>query len=88
MTSHFRFDFFDSTLTGHGLQLLWQVNGLRYTLDFMPMLFVFTVLGLEGTGRAGPARLGKFLIAYSIGLNFIAMALIPAAGRLLGALAQ
>jgi hypothetical protein len=66
----------------------WQVNGLRYTLDFMPMLFVFTVLGLEGTGRAGPARLGKFLIVYSIGLNFIAMALIPAAGRLLGMLAQ
>ncbi len=66
----------------------WQINGLRYTLDFMPMLFVFLVLGLERVQLAGPGRLGKLLIAYAVGLNLVAEVVIPAARRLIGILTQ
>jgi 4-amino-4-deoxy-L-arabinose transferase-like glycosyltransferase len=66
----------------------WQINGLRYTLDFLPMVFIFTVLGLESR-RPGPwYRLGKGLIGYSIALNFVAIAVIPALNRAIGALVE
>jgi hypothetical protein len=64
----------------------WQINGLRYTLDFLPMLFVFIVLGLERAARAGSGQLGCWLILYSIALNFLAMVVIPLFNRVLDAL--
>ena len=64
----------------------WQINGLRYTLDFMPMLFIFTVLGLERAKSGDYYRLGKGLIAYSIALNLIAIVVIPVFNRAISAL--
>lgn len=57
----------------------WQINGLRYTLDFMPMLFIFIALGLERLRGTCWGQAGNYLIVYAIALNLIAMIVIPAA---------
>ena len=60
-----------------------QVNGMRYTLDFMPMLFILFSLGLERARGTCAERVGKWLICYAVVLNLTAIYLIPAAGKAL-----
>jgi 4-amino-4-deoxy-L-arabinose transferase-like glycosyltransferase len=60
-----------------------QVNAVRYTLDFMPMLFIFIALGLERSRGTVYEWLAKRLIVYSIALNLIALILIPIVSRAL-----
>ena len=57
-----------------------QINGVRYALDFAPLLFVFTVLGFERARGSVYEWLGKRLVAYAIALNLVAFVLIPIAG--------
>jgi 4-amino-4-deoxy-L-arabinose transferase-like glycosyltransferase len=57
----------------------WQINGLRYTLDFMPVLFIFVALGLDRVWGTCWGKIGKYLIIYSIALNLVAFIVIPAA---------
>jgi hypothetical protein len=61
----------------------WQINGLRYTLDFMPMLFIFVALGLERVWGTCWGKIGRYLIIYSIALNLVAFIVIPAAKLIL-----
>lgn len=61
----------------------WQINGLRYTLDFMPALFVFLVLGMERSRGTCHQGIAKFLIGYSIVLNLVAFYGIPLAKAIL-----
>jgi 4-amino-4-deoxy-L-arabinose transferase-like glycosyltransferase len=49
-----------------------QINGLRYTLDFMPVLFVLAALGMQRAEGTPYQRLAHALIVYSVVLNFVA----------------
>jgi 4-amino-4-deoxy-L-arabinose transferase-like glycosyltransferase len=60
-----------------------QVNGLRYTLDFMPMLFILFAMGLERVRGTCAETVAKWLICYAVALNLIAFYLIPAAAKVL-----
>jgi hypothetical protein len=53
-----------------------QVNAYRYTLDFLPVLVLLIALG---TNRIKPT-IWKTAIAYSIGLNIIAIGIYHFAG--------
>ena len=50
-----------------------QENGIRYALDFLPVLMVLVALGIQNA----ESKLWKAAIAYSIGLNLLAFSLIP-----------
>ncbi|MDC0712894.1 glycosyltransferase family 39 protein [Stigmatella sp. ncwal1] len=50
-----------------------QTNAQRFTLDFLPVLWVLVALGT----RHLEARVWKGLVAWSIGLNVFALALMP-----------
>ncbi len=56
-----------------------QVNAQRYTLDFLPILLPLVALGVK---RCPPA-LWKGAVAYSVGLNFLALVLLPRGWSLL-----
>jgi hypothetical protein len=60
-----------------------QINGLRYTLDFMPVLFVLVALGMHRAEGTPHARLSHALIVYSVALNFVALDAVDFLGRLL-----
>jgi hypothetical protein len=54
----------------------WQIHGLRYSLDFVPLLFVFLARALRDAGEWSFAAF-KILVCTSIGLNVVAFGLIP-----------
>jgi hypothetical protein len=56
-----------------------QVNAQRYTLDFLPILLPLVALGVK---RCPPA-LWKGAVAYSVGLNFLALVFLPRGWSLL-----
>ncbi len=56
-----------------------QANAQRYTLDFLPVLLPLVALGVK---RCPPA-LWKGAVAYSVGLNFLALVLLPRGWSLL-----
>jgi 4-amino-4-deoxy-L-arabinose transferase-like glycosyltransferase len=68
---------------GHMLQYYnngWvQLNAQRFSLDFIPVLWVLMALGT----RRVEERLWKGLVAWSIGLNILALALLPVLARAL-----
>jgi len=49
-----------------------QENGIRYALDFFPILIVLVALGIKNID----SKIWKAAIAYSIGLNLLAFSLI------------
>jgi hypothetical protein len=51
----------------------YQVNGIRYALDFMPVLFILIALGIERTRGTGLERLAQGLIVYTFVLNILAV---------------
>ncbi|WNG55310.1 glycosyl transferase family 39 [Archangium gephyra] len=56
-----------------------QLNAQRFSLDFLPVLWVLVVWG---TRRAEP-RLWKGLVAWSVGLNVLALSVMPVLSRAL-----
>jgi hypothetical protein len=56
-----------------------QLNAQRFSLDFLPVLWV---LGALGTRRVEP-RLWKSLVAWAVGLNVLALSLMPVLARAL-----
>ncbi|OJH41435.1 glycosyltransferase family 39 protein [Cystobacter ferrugineus] len=56
-----------------------QLNAQRFSLDFLPVLWVLMALGT----RHVDARWWKALVAWSIGLNVFVLALLPVLGRAL-----
>jgi hypothetical protein len=55
-----------------------QTNTQRFTLDFMPLLFVLVAIGLRREAARGRARLWHGAIAYAALLNALVMVLLPA----------
>ncbi len=55
-----------------------QTNTQRFTLDFMPVLFVLVAIGLRREAERGRARLWHGAIAYAALLNALVMSLLPA----------
>jgi hypothetical protein len=55
-----------------------QTNTQRFTLDFMPVLFVLVAVGLRREAERGRARLWHGAIAYAALLNALVMAALPA----------
>ena len=55
-----------------------QVNTQRFTLDFMPLLFVLVALGLGREAERGRASLWYGAIAYAALLNALVIAVLPA----------
>jgi len=55
-----------------------QYNGQRFSLDFMPVLMVLTALG----AKRSPAWSWKPLIIWAIGLNTLALVVLPLIGGL------
>ena len=49
-----------------------QENGIRYALDFIPMLMVLVALGIQRV----ESKIWKAAIVYSISLNLLAFSLI------------
>jgi len=62
----------------------WQINGMRYALDFLPVLAVLAARGMQRDADTPWRRVWQGAIAYAIGLNLLATALyyLP---KLLGA---
>jgi len=56
-----------------------QLNAQRFSLDFLPVLWLLVALG---TRRVEP-RLWKTLVAWAIGLNIVALSLLPVLARAL-----
>jgi hypothetical protein len=55
-----------------------QINTQRFTLDFMPLLFVLVALGLRREAERGRASLWHGAIVYAALLNALVMAVLPA----------
>lgn len=53
----------------------WQINGMRYTLDFLPLISLYAAMGMKRYDRGVGRRLWLVLIAYAIALNGLAIAL-------------
>src|SRR5262249_28014767 len=49
-----------------------QENGIRYALDFIPVLMVLVALGIQGVD----SKIWKGTIVYSVALNLLAFSLI------------
>ena len=58
----------------------WQINGMRYALDFFPIVGLYAAMGMKRHGDAGGVRLRNALVAYSILLNLAAIAITHARG--------
>ncbi|MBN1207433.1 MAG: glycosyl transferase family 39 [Myxococcaceae bacterium] len=56
-----------------------QLNAQRFSLDFLPLLWVLVALG---TRRVEP-RLWKVLVAWAVGLNVLALSLLQVLARVL-----
>lgn len=54
-----------------------QINTQRFTLDFMPLLFVLVATGLRREEDRGRARLWHGAIAYAVVLNALLLAVLP-----------
>ncbi len=67
-----------------GAQVLYLNNGFsqtntqRFTLDFMPLLFVLVGFGLRREAERGRASLWHGAIAYAVLLNALVIAVLPA----------
>lgn len=61
----------------------WQINGMRYTLDFVPVLYLLAALGMQRMVGTTYEPLAHALIAYSAALNVVAQDGIRLAGHLL-----
>jgi hypothetical protein len=61
----------------------YQINGLRYTLDFMPVLLLLAARGMQRVVGTPYERLAHALILYSAGLNLVAEDGMRYVGRLL-----
>jgi hypothetical protein len=55
----------------------WQAHGLRYTLDFTPLLFPLAALGIGRCWNEPQGFLARVLIAYSIMIALIMLHVIP-----------
>jgi len=55
-----------------------QINTQRFTLDFMPVLFVLVAIGLRGETERGRSALWRGAIAYAALLNALVIAVLPA----------
>ncbi len=55
-----------------------QINTQRFTLDFIPLLFVLVALGLRHEAERGRANLWYGAIAYAALLNALIIAVLPA----------
>lgn len=67
---------FTAIIFGHGCYYLngfAQTNTQRFTLDFLPVLFLFVAWGMRREVASGRATLWKFFIGYAILLNFISL---------------
>ncbi len=53
----------------------WQINGMRYALDFLPMALVFAATGMERWAATPWRRLWQGAVVYGIALNLIAQAI-------------
>lgn len=53
----------------------WQINGIRYALDFLPLLSLFAVMGMKQHNGPEGSRWRRLLITYAIGLNLLAIAI-------------
>ena len=53
----------------------WQINGMRYALDFLPLLSVLVATGMQRFDTPAGVRLRRALVAYSIMLNVVAITL-------------
>lgn len=53
----------------------WQINGMRYALDFLPVLTVLAARGMQRDTAPPWRRAWQGAIVYAIGLNLLAMAL-------------
>lgn len=53
----------------------WQINGMRYTLDFLPVLVVLAARGMQRDADTPWRRVWQGAIVYAIGLNLLATAL-------------
>ena len=51
----------------------WQINGVRYALDFMPVLLVFAARGMQHTVDSPIRRIWQGAIVYSVALNVLAI---------------
>lgn len=51
----------------------WQINGVRYALDFMPVLLVFAARGVQREADTPYRRVWQGAILYSIALNILAI---------------
>jgi len=51
----------------------WQINGVRYALDFMPVLVLFTARGMQREAGTPFRLIWQGAIAYSILLNVLAI---------------
>ena len=55
-----------------------QTNTQRFTLDFMPVLFVLVAVGLRREAERGRASLWRAAIVYAALLNALVLVLLPA----------
>ena len=55
-----------------------QINTQRFTLDFMPVLFVLVAVGLRSETERGRATLWRGAIAYAALVNALVIAVLPA----------
>lgn len=53
----------------------WQINGMRYALDFLPLLVLFAAHGMDRFRHPPYALLWKAAIVYAIVLNLLAIAI-------------
>ena len=60
-----------SALGGH------QLHGLRYTLDFTPLLFPLAALSIAKVWKVPAGILAKWLIGYSIIAGIVMVDLMP-----------
>ena len=63
------------TLTNKNGMGGWQINGMRYALDFLPVLLIFAARGMEREADTPYHFVWKGAILYSIALNLLAIAL-------------
>jgi 4-amino-4-deoxy-L-arabinose transferase-like glycosyltransferase len=63
-----------------------QMNALRYTLDFLPLVLLLAARGLDRYAGTRYWWLGQLLIVYSIATNVVAYVVVPAARTVLARL--
>ncbi len=51
----------------------WQINGMRYALDFLPLLSLLIATGMQRFDDAAGAKIRRAVVAYAILLNGVAI---------------